>query len=135
MANSCPILGAYLQQQQKCQTQKRKKIVQSWALIFTPKKLPNSEYLKTTIYSSEAKSCSIHGSGLLQTVGSVATEAACHSLCGVSKHIIFCHIFECCNWIRTIVNWKWIVIVNMAVILSNLTLTRYIKSGTLFASS
>jgi len=32
---------------------------------------------------SEAKSCSIHGSGLLQTVGSVATEAACHSLCGL----------------------------------------------------
>jgi len=30
---------------------------------------------------SEAKSCPILGADLLQTVGSVATEAACHSLC------------------------------------------------------
>jgi len=32
---------------------------------------------------STAKSCSILGADLLQTVGSVATEAACHSLCGL----------------------------------------------------
>ena len=52
MANSCPILGAYLQQQQKCQTQKRKSLPPPppQKKKKKKKKLPNSEYLKTTIF-------------------------------------------------------------------------------------
>ena len=62
-------------------------------------------------YPSEAKSCPILGADLLQTVGSVATEAACHSLCRVRAWCwCWCWWLSFWCWLRCWCKLKWLFI-------------------------